>query len=505
MDPINIKIWNYRNTPNHTPLEFELRDGITFILGMNNIGKSNILRFFFELRDVFKVTSRYGGVSNFNVNGSVFFDEIANRKSSNDPIKIEVRIGDNLLKISLTPELSGELHTKNLRVRSEFIIPVNHNNFGEKISMLSDTLYFGGFRGVDFDFNGSTGEIAIGQKFISLWSQWAGGDDVKNRNKIEQVEDELKELLGFKRFSIKLNDAKNTLLVTTDDGLFKINELGGGVAQLVMILGNAAIKNPAFILIDEPEIGLHPRMQEVLVRALASKAKIGLIASSHSIGLARSVAENIFSLTRLPNGSMKLSPFGEHYKPTISQSINELGYSQFVEVGGNNILLVEGRTDIKAFREILRKYNIETNFIIMSFGGGEFVVSEEARIVDELNELKRLNPKSISVIFDSDIVSEKQPLSKPHQTFKDCCERLGFNVFPTDRSATENYITQAALNKIFPSSGYKQLGHYESFNKLSSGKWDKNKNWLLFREMSKADFDSSELKIFIEKILLPLA
>jgi hypothetical protein len=135
-----------------------------------------------------------------------------------------------------------------------------------------------------------------------------------------------------------------------------------GLSHFILALVNPLFKSPSFILIDEPENSLHPKMQETFIRALASKSRLGLVAASHSIGLARSAADRIYSLEREGEG-LTLKPFGESHKPTVAQSLHELGYSQFLDIGGNNILLVEGRTDIKALREILRKFGIEQHFI----------------------------------------------------------------------------------------------------------------------------------------------
>jgi hypothetical protein len=241
------------------------------------------------------------------------------------------------------------------------------------------------------------------------------------------------------------------------------------------------------------------------VRALAAKVKRGLIASSHSVGLARSTYDaQVLSLTRLPAGYFELKPFGEHYTPTISQSINELGYTQFSEIGGNNILLVEGRTDIKSFREILRKFGIDTNFIIVSLGGGEFIVADQTKIKDELSELKRLNAKSYSVIFDSELTSAGGVMANKFIDFKNCCESLGFEVFPTDCHSTENYISQSSLDKVFGLGKHRALLPFENFKADPSNIWSKDKNWLLFREMTKSEL-SPELTQFIQDKLVPFS
>jgi hypothetical protein len=50
---------------------------------------------------------------------------------------------------------------------------------------------------------------------------------------------------------------------------------------------------------------------------------------------------------------------------------------------------------------------------------------------------------------------------------------------------------------------FKALKPFEKFGD-SGPKWNKNKNWLMFREMKKDDFKGTELDKFITSTLLPL-
>lgn len=75
-------------------------------------------------------------------------------------------------------------------------------------------------------------------------------------------------------------------------------------------------------------------MQETFIRTFASKAKYGLIATSHSVDLVWSSADKIYSLAKNNAGKLKLSDFGESYHSSISNTISEFGCSQFVKIGG---------------------------------------------------------------------------------------------------------------------------------------------------------------------------
>ena len=50
-----IRISNYRCFPDHQPATIELTDGDTAFVGTNNSGKSTLMRFFYEFRDLFLI------------------------------------------------------------------------------------------------------------------------------------------------------------------------------------------------------------------------------------------------------------------------------------------------------------------------------------------------------------------------------------------------------------------------------------------------------------------
>src|SRR2546423_1179046 len=57
---IDITLRNYRSF--QKPVHIKLRKGFTGFLGLNNSGKSSLLRFFFELRPIFSALTRGDGM-----------------------------------------------------------------------------------------------------------------------------------------------------------------------------------------------------------------------------------------------------------------------------------------------------------------------------------------------------------------------------------------------------------------------------------------------------------
>jgi energy-coupling factor transporter ATP-binding protein EcfA2 len=498
MFPITITLQNYRAFPMNAPIEFTIDEGITFLLGVNNIGKSALMRAFFELRPVIDVAKlREAKGTSERIANNLFFDLLANRSTPERPIYVTFRHGQSGWNLEIFP-LGDDPHTNNFQVKyfREGSPPPELLTMVELLFHRS--MYVGPFRSPAVQVTDTLYDIRIGRNFVQDWDTWANGPRIDHSKQVESLIEQLRTLFGFHYFGMTVSQDSTQLYLTTDDGRFSLGELGDGIAHYVIVLGNAMIKNPAFIYIDEPEIGLHPRMQEIFVRTLASKATRGVIATSHSVGLARSVADRLLTMTRDNQGRRRLAPFGEHQRDSLIQSISELGYSQYAEIGGNHLLLVEGRTDIKCYREILRKFGLEQHFLIWSLNGSDWIKADSSKVADELNELKRLNARSISVIFDSERTAAHAELSTQLGRFHDLCITLGFHVFPTDRHSTENYITQAAIDRIAPN--HTALQPFEPFG-ANTPKWDKSKNWLMFEKMHREDFTGTGLEEFLEGTL----
>lgn len=499
---IVVRISNYRSISRAAPLSLEINEGITFILGKNNIGKSNLFRFFLEFRNAVGKDPGTGHTKNQSERDSTLphpYDWYSNRQTPASPIEVQLTINEQGYLITVSPKeknrSSKEIHTTTKKIGNP------SQAASDRIqSLFSKALFIGPFRSSESTLGNKNLDVSIGGDFIRSWNSWANGHNIANSERIAALTEELRTIFSYKQLRIDVSEEKNGLFITSEDGRFSINELGSGISHYIVALGNALISAPDYIFIDEPEISLHPLQQEIFVRSLAAKAKVALLATSHSVGLARSSADKIYSLAKDHQGNRRLNVFGEASRSTISQSISEMGYSQFCEIGGNNILLVEGRTDIKSLREILRKYSIEQHFIIWSLNGSDWIKAKPEDIKDELSEIKRLNPRSISVIFDSERTSSAAPLEQKIALFEQTCASLGFNTFPTDYHSTENYITQAALDQICP--GYTRLEPYEAFASRPK-KWPKSRNWLMFREMNRSDIDKTGLGKFIETTLRP--
>jgi hypothetical protein len=226
--------------------------------------------------------------------------------------------------------------------------------------------------------------------------------------------------------------------------------------------------------------------------ALASFAKKGTIFSTHSLGLARSTADWIYSVIREPNGLSRVHPFES--TPRLSELAGELSFSGYRELGYQKIILVEGAKDVKTVQQFLRYLKKDHLVVAIPLGGSGLI---NATAGPQLEEIKRLCV-DVSALIDSERAAPGDALASDRQAFVDACAAAKIKCHVLDRRAIENYLTSAAIKKV-KGDGFSELGPYERL-KDAQHPWAKEENWRIAREMSLQDLNGTDLKTFLESV-----
>lgn len=108
--------------------------------------------------------------------------------------------------------------------------------------------------------------------------------DVSNQ-KIEDIKIRINELI---KGNIYFDESENTFKFKTSNNSYSMKNTASGIKQfgvIPLLLENEQLKESSFLIIDEPEVNLHPEWQirfaEILV-LLAKEANIYLYINSHS-------------------------------------------------------------------------------------------------------------------------------------------------------------------------------------------------------------------------------
>ena len=242
------------------------------------------------------------------------------------------------------------------------------------------------------------------------------------------------------------SDDKQTLIVTIEGRSYRLNDIGSGLAQFVLVLAVAAKIQPEYILIDEPELNLHPSLQRNFLTTLAAYAKSGVIFSTHSYGLARTSAQQIYSVQRISKHESRLSSL--ETTPRLAELLGELSFSGYKELGFESILLVEGPNELLTFQQWLRLYKKDSKVVLLPLGGSQMI----RNISDiQLNEIKRITPK-ISAVIDSERSSLNAELDNNRKNFVEACGKSDIPCHVLTRRALEHYLSDRAIKNEKESS-----------------------------------------------------
>lgn len=529
MEEINITIKNYRCFTDDTPFKFKLRNGFTAFVGPNNSGKSTSLKFFYELRQLWEhlrngnrllnLTREKIPAGQINIVDAHDQNEIYTTLNERDLFiefdfldydttssiyhisKIElfcdrskwranVYYGENSTLLKDGP-VSKFAHKNDLIVNSSEEIKIDCTEFFEFFRKLSNSMYIGSFRNALNQGSVRYFDLNNGTSFISEWNTWKTGNEKQKNKLIAKVTNDIKNIFRFDTLEINASAENSTLQVIINDDPYKLSEIGSGIAQFIIVLGNIAIKDPHYVFIDEPEQNLHPSLQLQFLTLIGLYSQSGVLFSTHSIGLARSASDFIYSFNQT---NMVTKATELEKTPNYLQLLGELSYSSYTELGYEKVLFVEGVSDIRTVQQFLRKLKKDHKIVILPLGGNALADKNRAH---ELSEFKRLSP-NISVLIDSEKTDKDSDPPNNRTEFYNLCIQLGFNVCMTKFRAIENYLTDEAIKRAF-SSKYLPLKPYQRLEDLDIS-WSKNDSWKIAREMSLHDFMETDLGQFLDSL-----
>jgi ABC-type cobalamin/Fe3+-siderophores transport system ATPase subunit len=519
-----IRLKNYRCFTDENPAEFSVSRGITALVGANNSGKSAILRSFFEFRDLYQRLSGSGQLLNylqqpqgFNFAGLADMSEVFHNRNNRD-IRIEVEPdspigtvtrftlhvarGTSSAQLTLSNS-SGPISGNALIVSGDNLVHVvndAHTDVApiapiqELFATLGNTSFLPAFRNaINIGSHDNYFDMRTGQAFVTMWRGLKTGNSKASNESIYRLTADIQKLFEFSDLDINASENGETLRLHIDDKSYALSEVGSGLAQFILALGNVASKNPAIVLLDEPELNLHPSLQLDFLTTVASYASWGCLFATHSIGLARSGADDVYAVRRVDRTHSTMAPLTG--LTNLAEFVGELGFLGYREMGYDQILLVEGPTDVKTIQQFLRLFGKDHKVVLLSLGGGNSI---HGRVGDQLSELLRLSDR-IAVIIDSERSADDEGISSSRTDFVAICSQLGIVCHVLERRALENYLSEGAVRSVKGDS-FRALAPYEARSALGSTVWGKQENWRIARRMTREDIESTDLGKFLARL-----
>jgi len=520
---ITITLKNYRCFADTRPATIEFGPGFTAFAGPNNSGKSSYLKFIYEFQQLWQDLRNVATLAQLKnqpsaLHGAGLRSVVDNLDVLCDqtgrPLSVELHLKSPALRepyissiiltfqpanptvwqgaITCAPTDCNALVLAEQELRNEHQQAVSCQPFLDSFSSFHNCLFAPAFRNAINEGAGSYYELAVGTSLVALWDQWKAGDTREAKKAIQRVTKDIRHIFGFASLEINASANGKTLEVVVDGRPYRLNDLGAGLSQFVILFANVAIKRPSMILLDEPELNLHPSLQIDFLTSLASYTTTGCVMfATHSLGLARAVADRVFTFTPTAEGTV-VTPFER--TPNYAEFAGELSFSSFRELGFATLLLVEGPSEVKAVQQFLRLLRRDHEVVVLHLGGSSTI---SAGRTIELAELKRITT-SVAVLIDSERAEPRADLDPARTQFIEDCGKLGFRTCVTDLRAFENYFPDRAIKTVFGEK-YRALAPYERLKDLSVA-WGKADNWRIAREMAKDELLATDIGKFLDSL-----
>ncbi|MBI1333241.1 MAG: AAA family ATPase [Armatimonadetes bacterium] len=217
-----------------------------------------------------------------------------------------------------------------------------------------------------------------------------------------------------------------------------LDQMGHGIKQAILLLALDTFCDGAFILVDEPESNMHPRLLTRILDHLKDSKRNYYIFATHSNILLRQEYSASLYAVKWQGENIELSELKDR-----NHALDVLGYSSIDNVLADVLILVEGPTDVLAVRAILDRHfsGRKSKYYAILHMGGDAMRHFACRDLSGRFE-------TIFVILDGeDNATAKSARSDFKKLNKDILQ--SDHIFQLSRYALENYWSETAMMSKF--------------------------------------------------------
>jgi hypothetical protein len=309
-----------------------------------------------------------------------------------------------------------------------------------------DPIYIPSFRQIETrltEFKTEYKEAAPGDHLIDELAALAYPpyDKQELKDRFERLRRFIGEVINRPHVDIQIPHDRKTINVKTDSSVVPIEALGSGIHELFMLASRVVLNAKRTILLEEPEVHMHPELQKKFMAFIARESESQFFITTHSAHIIDTESAAVFGV-RSMNGMASVEPLLTGR--TKRRMCSELGYRPSDLLQANCIIWVEGPSDriyidhwMKAIAPELRE---GIHFSIMFYGGRllSHLSAEDAELEDFVGLLP-IN-RHPAVLMDSDRGSDEHDLGSTKQRVLAELREVGGFSWVTCGREVENYV-----------------------------------------------------------------
>jgi energy-coupling factor transporter ATP-binding protein EcfA2 len=193
-----------------------------------------------------------------------------------------------------------------------------------------------------------------------------------------------------------------------------LSECGTGIGQVLAILYVVLNEAGDTIIIDEPQSFLHPGATRKLVEFLRIKTKQQIIIATHSATVINAASPETITITKQNGGETQFEKLDSRQAATLQLCLADIGAKLGDVFGADNILWVEGATEVLCFPPILEKLKgkaLMGTAIVGVRQVGDFEGKDAKRVLEIHRDLSKggsLIPPAVAFIFDRECKTHEE-------------------------------------------------------------------------------------------------
>ena len=278
-------------------------------------------------------------------------------------------------------------------------------------------------------------------------------------SEMSAFDEEYQSLIGFVRelldddgVQLRIPHNKKEIKVTWRGRVLPLRSLGTGIHEVVILAAAATVFRERIILLEEPELHLHPDLQRKLMSFLWEHTRNQFFITTHSAHIIDFPEANVFHVWQEEDEGYTTKVRHVDSRGIRAEVCQDLGYRASDIVQANAVIWVEGPSDRIYISHWLKRFHgLEENkhYQIMFYGGRLAAhltgldVKEVETSESELVSLVGMNRNSI-LVMDSDLPKGTAELAATKARLRKEFSSPG-QFWLTEGRELENYVPIDAL------------------------------------------------------------
>jgi len=284
---------------------------------------------------------------------------------------------------------------------------------------------------------------------LARWQHPKIGEDAK-RERFLKIQNLLRVLIESPSVSLEVEHDAAQIVVSNGVLRLPLESYGTGIHQLIILSIAVLGHENSLVLIEEPEIHLHPLLQRRLLDFLRRETTNRYVVTTHSSALI-APAQDIAVTHLWTKDGVTASRLVETTGHSL-EALRDLGVRASDILQANSVIWVEGPSDriyLNRWLELLfpGEFREGIDYAIMFYGGrllAHVALDRDDTEADDLVHLLQINQHS-AILIDSDRRKGADEINATKRRVRTECGKSGSLCWVTDGREIENYLPPAAV------------------------------------------------------------